>query len=463
MQELKNSLQIGKKELFLILLILVVGLLLRFYQVEKRTSFEADQEDIAIKALELLHGDPVLLGPVTSVGKFSGGPAFIYLWALFSFFLSQDPAAGVYLSSVIGVLMAFILYLVGRLLFDAKTALFLTLLYAISFTAIVWDLSPWGPSLFYIAETIFLAGAILFLKNPLGLLLVVLGFALGFHSHIAIFISLVPISLFWLIFKPKLKDRRVGFYSLGIILLAVLPNFLFDVTHNFDNLKRFFSLFGTGVSAGGATGLKVFYTLYNTTSALLLPYLDKKYAFIIFLFVVVIAVRGVYKDRKLRKPLVLLLLSIFIPFFLFLTWQGNFSEYYLMGAIPSFILLVGYLFFTYFKRYKIIFLVGLILFLFYNLKAWYVYKRPLNLSAKKKAVEFIVNKAGVEGYGVSLTTSPGLHFGYPYIFSYYGAKPDLPPLKNQKKIFTIVVPPGFEGVQAMVEFDGVGVRWEGVD
>ena len=87
----------------------------------------------------------------------------------------------------------------------------------------------------------------------------------------------------------------------------------------------------------------------------------------------------------------------------------------------------------------------------------------MNLEAKKMAVEFIVKKGGTSGYGVSLTTALGWHFGYKYLFSHYKASPDLPPLKGQKKIFTIIVPPGFEGVEAIVEFDGVGVRWEGID
>jgi hypothetical protein len=70
---------------------------------------------------------------------------------------------------------------------------------------------------------------------------------------------------------------------------------------------------------------------------------------------------------------------------------------------------------------------------------------------------------GKSGYGVSLSVQPGYGFGYQYLFDYYGASPDTPPLKNQKKIFTIVSPPGYRGIEAIKDFDGVGLRWEGIN
>ena len=103
------------------------------------------------------------------------------------------------------------------------------------------------------------------------------------------------------------------------------------------------------------------------------------------------------------------------------------------------------------------------LFLFVNIRQWQIRGRPLNLGAMKNAVELIVEKGGKDGYGVSLSTEPGYQFGYKYLFDYYGASPDTPPLKDQKKIFTIVIPPGMDGIQAKVEYDGIGVLWEGID
>ena len=57
----------------LVLLLLTVGLFLRLNNLESKTLFDADQEWLAFRAKDILSGDLVLLGPVTSVGNFGLG------------------------------------------------------------------------------------------------------------------------------------------------------------------------------------------------------------------------------------------------------------------------------------------------------------------------------------------------------------------------------------------------------
>jgi hypothetical protein len=132
-----------------------------------------------------------------------------------------------------------------------------------------------------------------------------------------------------------------------------------------------------------------------------------------------------------------------------------------MTALPPFIILSGYIFEKINKYYVVT--LAIILFLtFINLKAWKAHIKPMNLWAKKQVVETIIDMGGKSGYGVSLSVEAGYRFGYPFLFDFYGASSDMPPLKNQSKIFTIVVPPGYRGIEAIKDFDGVGLRWEGV-
>ena len=58
------------KEIIIVGLILLLGLSLRLYNLDQRTSFDADQEWLATRSYEMLKGDLPLLGPVTSVGNF---------------------------------------------------------------------------------------------------------------------------------------------------------------------------------------------------------------------------------------------------------------------------------------------------------------------------------------------------------------------------------------------------------
>jgi 4-amino-4-deoxy-L-arabinose transferase-like glycosyltransferase len=223
-------------------------------------------------------------------------------------------------------------------------------------------------------------------------------------------------------------------------------------------LKRLLDVFvGTpqGVSASVA---KIFKSLYYSSASVVYPYPDEALAKIIFLGVVIFAIWKLITDKKDRSLLVLFLFSIVIPGVVFVFWRQNFSEYYLMSAIPSFIFLTGYVYYKYKGERDFIWAI-IVFFLLMNIISWMEYKRPLNLAAKRKAVEFILSKAESADFGVSLSVDDGYQFGYKYIFSSYGVEPDIPPLKDQKEIYTIVVPPGWKGIQAKVEFDGVGVLW----
>lgn len=132
-----------------------------------------------------------------------------------------------------------------------------------------------------------------------------------------------------------------------------------------------------------------------------------------------------------------------------------------MSALPSFIILTGYVF-EKLGKYYVITVAVIILLAFLNIKIWKVYTRSINLWAKKRVVQTIIEMGGKSGYGVSLSVEPGFRFGYPFLFRYYGATPNIPPISGQKKIFTIIVPTGYKDIKSMKTYDAVGLRWQGV-
>lgn len=450
-------------------IIIVSAFLLRTYQLEKRTSFGADQEELSYKAIELLSGDPVLLGMDTSVGGFTVGPLFTYLWTVFFIIFSGNPVSGSYLALFLGLVTLVSAYFASRLIFGSwVTSFVLAAIYALSYSIYVWDISPWPPSLFYLSQILVITGAYLALKKPLGFVLVALGFAIGFSSHISIFVGLLPVGVLWAMKYKKIVNqltRKYVLYSFGIVLAGLLPNIIFDVTHQFVNTGRFLSLFSDPTSEVfyPATFSKVFGSLYVSSVDVFIPAAEKGLKPVLFLASIILTLVTLVKSKNRDLGLVLLLF-LFVPTLAFLFWKGNFSEYYLtMITVPAFIFLVGYIVDFFYKKNKVLLGALFVVFALSNLQAWKSRSRPLNLAAMKNAVELIVAKGGTSGYGVSLSTMPGYQFGYHYLFDYYGATPDMPPKKDQKKIFTIVIPPGLDGIQAKVEYDGIGVLWEGIE
>ncbi len=443
-----------------IILVVLLALFLRLYKLETRTPFDADQEEIAGRAKDLLSGHPVLLGPKTSLGGYSIGPGFTYLWGLSAIFTNGNPIAGAYTSVFLGAGFIFLIYFFTRKFYSEKTALILSLLSTISLTLITWDQSPWAPSLFYIAELLVIYGVYISDKEPFGIFVSFLGFVIGFQAHFAIFLLPPAALVYWLMFKPKFDGKWI-FYSLLIVIVGFLTSIVFDVTHSFVNFGRLFSVFRLVITGLAPPISKIIMTLISNSASFYYMFFPVAFRIVIFVATILACVVGIVKEIKYRKVLALSLLFLFVPFIFFLFYRSNFSEYYLMSALPSFIILSGYVF-EKIKKYDVVTLAVIIFLIFINIAAWKIHVKPMNLWAKEQAVQTIIQMGGKSGYGVSLSVQPGYGFGYPFLFNYYGATPDLPPLKNQRQIFTIVVPPGYKGIEAIRDFDGVGLLWEGV-
>lgn len=448
---------IGLKNNLPIIVVTALAAFLRLYLIEERTGFDADQEEIAFKAKEILSGNPVLLGPKTSLGGFSIGPGFSYLWAVFSFLMKGDPASGAYLSVVLGIAFIMTGYFIYSRVFSGRVAIILSSVLAISVSLVTWDQNPWAPSLFYLSELITFYGVYVSGKEAYGLPLAAFGLGLGFQSHFAIFLLIIPVAIYLLINKPVLSKKNVAL-SLSVLFVSILPVLVYDIVQGFVNFERLLSIFNLGITGSGPTQAKLFSTLVYNSANIIWISLPKIVKYIFFFTVVLASFWGILKEKKYKSVLNLSLLFLFVPFFIFLFYKSNFSEYYLMTALVPFVFILGY-FFTLMKNTLFIVLaLGLIAAA--NLNSFILIKKPMNLAAKKKVVAKIVDMAGSKEYGVSLNTQPGFNFGYKYVFDYYKSEPNIPPKKGEKLIFTIISPPGYEGVEPLFEVDGIGLRWE---
>lgn len=441
-----------------IILITALAVFLRFYLLERRASFDADQEEIAFKAKELLSGNPVLLGPKTSLGGFSIGPGFTYLWALFALFLKGDPIAGAYLSVFLGILFIIGTYFISRKIFSERVGLILSFIIAVSVNFIQWDQSPWAPSLFYLSELITFYGAYISKDNKNGLPLIALGLGLGFQSHFAVFLLLLPLAVYLLFYRPALNGKNL-IISLSIIAASILPVLLFDLLNGFINLQRLLSIFTLGRAGVAVPKIKIITTLMSNSSGILWPHFSILLVVLIFAVTVLYSFWGIYRNKNFRPLLVLSNLFLFAPFLIFLFYKSNFSEYYLMTAAVPFLFLLGYLFSAVKSKSALLLILGI--FSFLNVGSFISIYKPINLYAKEQIVREVIERGGKHGYGVSLSTEPGYGYGFSYLFDYYGAKPDIPPLKGQQKIFTIIVPSGYKGIEPATGIDGIGLRWEG--
>jgi hypothetical protein len=452
------------KKVLVIVLIFILGLGLRLYKLDERTLFDADQEWLASQSFELLKGDIPLLGPVTSIGSFSIGPGFIYLWSIVGIFTSSSPITGAYLSVFLGIVTLVALFLFTKYYIDQKVAYVFLFLTAISSNLIFWDQSPWAPSLFFVSQIILLTGAYLATKNKVGYVLIVLGLVGGFQSHFGIVLSLLSVVLYFIFVKPVKIDLKTFILSFLILLIGFLPNIVFDLTHNFVNLKRIAGTIADDNLNYFVSFNKIVSVLNNNTTSLIYPrnsnLVDSVLNKGLFALVLVNGI-SLLRDKKYKNISLLLLITGVFPAILFYIQQGKFSEYYLMMTVPSMLLLVALLLMRIANK-KIVLIPILLISIYLNFGLISNRYVSWNLKAKENIAKNIIEVGGYDNYGISLNSKLGNQFGFDYIFKYYGIKGDVPPKKGETRTFSVIIPQGFDGMVGTKTFDGIGLLWSGI-
>lgn len=460
------------RELIIVLSIFILGFVLRVNNLSKLTTFNADQEWLAFRAQEIVNGDVALIGPVTSVGNYSIGPLFVYMWAFFSLITNGAPISGAYLSVAIGSFSLLMIYFFVRTFIDKNTAILTMFLVSISAQTIFWDQSPWTPSLFIIAQIMLLIGAYIINKNKWGYVIMALSFVLGFQAHIGIVLSFISVFIYLFFVKPIRPDASTIFKSFLILFIGLLPNMVFDISHNFTNLYRLFDVIkGEGVDYFIGLG-KIINVLSDNSIAVLYPNKNTQFDAILikslYALVVVNTIRNL-RNKKYKYISALLLITVFVPALVFYIQQGKFSEYYLMMTVPPSIFMLS-LFLNDFinfksKEYILVYLKTAFIVAISIYANFTVLKNRVvdfNLKAKEDVIREIIKIAGHDNYGISLTTKFGDQFGFKYIIDHYDIKADIPPKRGETRIVSIIEPEGHDGMYGMKDFDGIGLRWSGI-
>lgn len=238
--------------------LLVVAVVTRFYNLPGTVQFLGDQgRDALVVSRIFTAGDPVFIGPVTSVGNMYLGPFYYYFMLPFLWLSYPSPMGPVYAVAGLGVLTVFLMYWLGKEMLGEKVALVATTLYTFSTTFIYLTRFSWNPNpapLF----TIIMLWAIYrsLTKSPWYWVVVTLCFAVLLQLHYITLLSGVSFGLIWLyrfvqlIKHPGKKDRQELFQMLKatvvsavVLAVSLVPLVLFDWKHNWLNAKAFMNLF----------------------------------------------------------------------------------------------------------------------------------------------------------------------------------------------------------------------------
>ena len=240
----------NKLEFLLLVIILVVGAFLRLYRIADYMTFLGDEgRDVIVVRNLLVHADPILIGPGSSVGNIYLGPLYYYMMAPALLLAGFSPIGPAVMVALFGIATIFFLWYVIRAWFPnyKAGALALALLYAISPTVIIFSRSSWNPNImpFFSLLAIWSLWKIHYDRGYKWLTVLGVSFALVLNSHYLGILLAPVILIYWLVSlialrgKEEEKGRFLNYSLIACVVFLFLmsPLLIFDLRHNFQNSR----------------------------------------------------------------------------------------------------------------------------------------------------------------------------------------------------------------------------------
>ncbi len=426
-----------------LLIILILGLIFRLYNFEKGFSFAHDQDLYSWIAKDIvINHHNRLVGQITSVDGVFIGSFYYYLMALFYKIGDMNPMMAVIPTVLIGLLTIWSFYYVVKKHFGIKSGLWAAFIYSVSFGAAVFDRwsVPTQPTVLW--SVWFLYTILESLRGNLKVL-PLYAFLCGFvwQLHIAL-LPILPLPILGYILSNNniltifdKKNIKLTFISIFIFCLTMSPFFVFEVKHNFSQIKAM--TVGINVDKGGPTGFfkvnKVIETSGREFQQRLWWDFDVNGVNQYWIGLLIVSLFLIIKKILTKNIFIVFGLWYVLILLAQFTSKRIVSEYYFTNLLPIYILLLAV--FLAQIKYKILSFLFIFVYLFFNLK-WLFTKSDDYESYyyKMEVVNFVKNDVIRNNYpcvAINFIADPGVGVGYRYLFWWQKVK---------------LIRPGIEGV-----------------
>lgn len=427
-----------------IILLLLLTFFLRIYKIEELFYFSFDEEVPAFVARKLiLFGDISLLGGVTPFG-FHLAPYFYWFLATLLFFGKLNPIIWGYAGAAIAILTTLMMFLIGRDFFNKKVGFLAASFWTFSYLANVSDRHLWA---LYWGPLVSLVVIYCLHKIVKGsqkfayLLAAVLALAIHADPSNLIFIALAAIA--WIFYKIPVKKNTV--FAVLIIILSFAPIIVFDLTHNFANIRPIFEYFKQGRQhpASNPQGFVDNFLIFpRTYSRSIYTFGDneiaKNYSYcpgfvagkyqaipavfiLLSTIIILISLVWLFKKQFQFKVLAILILLYIVSIEIFGTlFRSDIFEHYLTGLFGIFSLILAYFVAKLPKKIWIIVLAG---FIFFNLQKLFWAKNSVGLTYKRQAIEYTMREVGERDFSLDSLSTCWRYGGYRYLLAVFGREP----------------------------------------
>lgn len=336
---------------FLVIMALAIGI--RVWQLDSKMIFFGDIGRDLLVAKEMVEeGNVPLLGIPSSVPRFRQGPVMIWYEAFWLKIGNLDPVVAGYGAALTSIVAIALLYWLVKSTVNKPVAWLATFILATSPLAIAHARMPYHITPIPLAMILYLIALYrLWEKKPYSLFLATLGWGFLFQFELATapLMLLIPYVL-WRT-KHSIKTAKPTIQISAGLGLGLLPQIIFDLTHNFQHLGGFVIWVGYRIAAfGGYNDEHRFGVerLINTADLFELYFgrivsFDQQLITLGLLIMLIIGAQHFWKQRKKLPVVIEITLVLFIIVTVAYVVHGSPSEAYFPPYLILLPILLGFM------------------------------------------------------------------------------------------------------------------------
>jgi len=228
-----------KNNTLLLILIFLTALAVRFLYFPNNIYFGFDQARDAYESQSIYKNlDLKLIGPSTADPKLFHGPLYWYMIGFIYLIARGDPSLPAAFLLVLNAVGVFLVYLLGKSLFNSKTGIIASVLYAFSFEQTQYAMYFGNPAPAVLSTLLFYLGLSLFIfkKDWRGLPLAFLGYGLSIQFEFFLLYLGVIAAIAILIFRKRIKSKvtlKHVLISLAVFILSISSFIVSDFKYGF--------------------------------------------------------------------------------------------------------------------------------------------------------------------------------------------------------------------------------------
>lgn len=443
---------------FLLIVLIVTAVILRFYKGPELFFWHVDEDIIGLTVKRILVDHRLQLLGFPIPGGVYLGPLFYYLISIPYALSLMNPTMLPLFSALLGTISIFLVYKVGKTIFEnERVGLLAAMIYGFSYLINIYSRVLTGLSfagILALLTYLFLYQNLKF-KKPVNLLFLGIILLISIQNEGSSLSLLALTVVVWLIYRFKIPAEKL-FQILLLFLIFHLPLLIFDLRHNFFISKAFLNFFsrvspGSMVPYNFSTVVGVLEAIPKTFARILfisgpndigkqiLPcsnLVDIRNSISPAIYGLVILIIGFFVishffSKKIvigQKIILLHFLILFLGLGLYnLFMRGYVYEWTLAIFFPGISLIIAYFLNELYKNRllgRTLVVIFLMSFVLINVRSILASSNKFGLGSKVMAVKSAINEvAGRQFYLDSIGSCYSQ--GYIYLFWYLGHSPSI--------------------------------------